>query len=145
MKVIKLAINVTTYTKACNCKNCANSFGRSGQVSLWKAFQQITLPDLKKFAEEKSMKLMHGLWTTLENSIFIFVIEYLQENSIEISVDHVLKTFNKIVTLSNSTYNNVTIPDNLMKPNQKSFSQMNGKLQHYFKEIPIHHCSGSEL
>jgi len=59
---------------------------------------------------------MHSSWTTLENSIFIFVLEYLQENSIEISVDHVLKAFNKIVTLSNSTCNSMTIPDNLMKP-----------------------------
>ena len=134
-------------TKACNCKNCVNSFGRRvtlGKRVRGKHSKQITLPDSKKFAEERSEKLMHGSWTSLENSIFIFVIEDFQDNAIEISVDHVLQAFNEIVILSSSTYNSVTIPDNLMKPNQKSFNQMNGKLQHYFKEMAILHCSESE-
>lgn len=57
------------------------------------------------------------------------------------SAENMLKAFNEIVTLSNSIYSCVDIPDYISKPTQKSLSQMISKLKHYFNEITyINEC-----
>ena len=79
--------------------------------------------------------LLKGTWTFLENSIFVFIVEHFQLHSIESSVENIAKAFNEIQTLSNSFYNSVYIPDNIMKPTEKSINQIRSKLQHYLKEM----------
>ena len=131
-------------TKACKCKNCSNIFGRritQGKRHRESHANQIPVPNSKKFAEDRSEYVMPGPWTSLENAIFLFIIEDFKHHDKEITVENMLKAFNEIATLSISLYNYVDIPDNIAKPTPKSPSQMTSKLQHYFNEITyINEC-----
>ena len=89
---------------------------------------QITLPNSKAFAEERSEKLKHGPWTLLENVILAHLIAYLKENFEAVSTDNIFSGFNEIVALSNMSCNITEIPENLMKPNHKSRLQIQSKL-----------------
>lgn len=123
---------------ACKCKNCSNTFGKRsilGKRTREKHQYQISLPTSRQFIEAKSEKLAKGPWTFLENSIFVFIIEHFQLHSTELSVDNIAKAFNEIQTLSNSLYNSVHIPDNIIRPTEKSINQIRSKLQHYFNEM----------
>ena len=84
-------------TKACNCKNCANTFGR--RTLQESHVYQIPMPNSKKFAEESLENIMQGPWTSLENAIFIFIIEDFKSFSEEITVENMLKPFNELVTI----------------------------------------------
>ena len=128
-------------TKTCKCKDCSNSFGKrtiQGKRTCENHSHQISLPNSKKFAEDRSEKLKHGPWTSLENSIFLFIIEDFQINSKEISAENMLKAFNEITSLSNSMYSCVDIPYYIIKPSQKSFSQVSSKLKHYSDEMTFY-------
>ena len=60
-------------TKACKCKNCANTFGRrtlQGKRNCESRAYQILIPNSKKFAEERLENIMQVPWTSLENDIF---------------------------------------------------------------------------
>jgi len=125
-------------TKTCKCKDCSNSFGKrtiQGKCTRENHSHQISLPNSKRFAEDRSEKLKQGPWTSLENSIFLFIIEKFQMHSKEISVENMLKAFNEIASLSDSMYSCMDIPDYIIKPSTKSFSQMSRKLKHYFDEM----------
>ena len=136
-------------TTACKCKNCSNTFGKRpflGKRTRQSHSHQISLPNSKQFIVDRSEQLIHGPWTSLENSIFLFIIEYFQLNSKEMTVESVLKGFNEIVMLSTSDYSCVDIPDCLMKPAKKSYNQMSSKLKHYLNEITIiNECAKEHL
>ena len=125
-------------TNACKCKNCSNSFGRriiQGKRSRESHEHQIPVPNSKKFAEDRSEIIMHGPWTSLENSIFLFIIEEFKIHSKDLSPENMLKAFNEIAILSNSVYSSVDIPEYISKPAEKTLNQMSSKLTHYFNEM----------
>ena len=124
-------------TKACKCKNCCNTFGRKpihGKRKRESHAYQISVPNSKKFAEDRSECIMQGPWTSLENAILLFIIDF-KSHSKDITVENMLKAFNEIVTLSTSIYSYVDIPDYISKPTQKSLNQMTSKLKHYYNEM----------
>ena len=127
-------------TKACKCKNCSNSFGKRpvlGKRKRENHSNQMPLPSSKQFINERSEKLAHGPWTSLENSIFLLLVEHFDQHSEELSAELMLKGYKEIILLSNSPYNYINIPDSIIKPGKKSLEQIKSKLEHYFKTKKI--------
>ena len=47
---------------------------------------------------------------------------------------NVLQAYNEVIFLIKSSFNSIQIPANIMTPNYKTSTQMQGKLQHYHKQ-----------
>ena len=131
----------TSCSSACRCKNCANSFGKRKDLAKRKlelhSHQKITIPTNKEFIQDNGGTLAHEPWTSLENSIFTYIIETFKEYSKELIVDDIHGIFNEVVNLYKLPHCIVNIPDDITKPTYKTVKQIESKLKHYLKAVSI--------
>ena len=124
-------------SKHCKCKNCDNPFGKRSILGKRVRIihdQQYSLPNSKEFAISREEKLKQGPWTVLENALFIHIMDHLCKMSENMTTKNVLQAYNEVIFLIKSSFNCIQIPANIMTPNYKTSTQMQGKLQHYHKQ-----------